>query len=224
MLPDNLRLYFATRTSSGYNKPMICPNDRTEMHQVKIASHYGQLIDLEQCDKCGGIWFDESELFRAKQGEAEKIDVLNIDILRNSSSIENSTVLCPRDQTVLHRFTDKYFPQDIILERCQRCNGIWLNRGVFTKYQKFRQELNRPKEKSPEDKKLEESVRQLIASHQCGRSTETLARLKEFLSTPLDSDTTVFPDPVQKSPLGENTVSVALNIIITILRTFIFKF
>lgn len=203
---------------------MICPNDKTEMHRVKITSHYGQLIDLEQCEKCGGIWFDESELFRAKQGEAEKIELLNTDILLNFTSIENSTLFCPRDQTALHQFTDRYFPQDIILERCQQCNGIWLNRGIFTKYQKFREELNRPKEKSPEDKKLEESVRQLIASHQSGRSNETLVRLSEFLSTPLNGNTMISSEPVQKSPLGENAISVALNIIMIILRAIIFRF
>ena len=203
---------------------MICPNDRIEMHQVKIISHYDQPIDLEQCDGCGGIWFDESELFRAKQGEAEKIEVLNTDTLRNPSVIENSTLVCPRDQTALLRFTDKYFPQDIILERCPSCNGIWLNRGVFMRYQRFRQELKRLKEKSFEDKKLEESIGQLIASHQSGRSTETLERLGKFLSTPLDGDTSVFPDPAQRSPLAENAVSVALNIILTILRAFILKF
>jgi len=169
------------------------------MHRVKIVSHYGQPIDLEQCEKCGGIWFDESELFMAKQGEAEKIEVLNTDILRNPSMIESSTLICPREQTVLHQFTDKYFPQDIILGRCPSCNGIWLNRGIFTKYQKFRQELKPTKEKSPEDKKLEESISQLIASHQSGHSTETLERLGKFLSTPVDRDTSIFPDPAQRS-------------------------
>ncbi len=161
---------------------MLCPADKIEMHRVKIISHYGQPIELNQCERCGGIWFDESELFRAKQGEAEKIEVLNINTLKNPSMIENSTLICPRDHTVLHRFTDKYFPQDIILARCPTCSGIWLNRGLFTKYQRFRQELKRQKEKSPEDKKLEESVSQLIEAHQSGHSSETLKNLGEFLS------------------------------------------
>lgn len=197
---------------------MFCPNDKTEMHRVKIVSNYGQPIILDQCGKCGGIWFDESELFRAKQGEAEKIELLDTEILQNPTAIDNPTLICPRDQTVLSQFTDKYFPKDIILVRCLSCNGIWLNRGIFTKYQKFRQELMRPKEKSPEDKEREENIRQLVAAYQSGHSNETLERLGKFLSTPVDGDTSTLPSQ------AENAISIALNIIMTILRAFIFKF
>ncbi|HUW45155.1 MAG TPA: zf-TFIIB domain-containing protein [Dehalococcoidia bacterium] len=175
---------------------MLCPNDRTEMHEVKIVSHYGQPIIVDQCEKCGAIWFDESELFRAKQGEAEKIEVLNTEILRTPSTIENSSLICPRDQTAMHRFTDKYFPQDIVLVRCLSCHGIWINRGTFTKYQQFRQKLI-PKKKSPQDERLEESIASLIVSYkyECERSNEAQRR----------------------------DVGYALNILETILRLFIFK-
>jgi Zn-finger nucleic acid-binding protein len=194
------------------------------MHQVKITSHYGQPIILEQCEKCGGIWFDESELYRAKEGEAEKIESLDSESLRNPTKIESSTLICPRDQAVLFQFTDKYFPRDIILERCPLCNGVWLNRGIFTKYQRFRQELKRPKERSSEDKKLEESVSQLIASYQSGRTTDTLGNLGRFLSTPLDEYSSLPLDSPQRALDAENVVNVALNILMTILRAFILKF
>jgi hypothetical protein len=42
-----------------YNETMKCPNDNTEMYQVKIEGHYSRPILLEQCKECGGIWFDE---------------------------------------------------------------------------------------------------------------------------------------------------------------------
>ena len=119
--------------------PMICPNDAVEMHPAKVLSHYGQPIILDQCEKCGGIWFDESELFRAKRGEAEKIELLDAEALRTSSQIETSPLLCPRDRAKLYRFTDKHFPDTIILVRCPTCHGVWLNRGEFTRYQKLRQ-------------------------------------------------------------------------------------
>jgi Zn-finger nucleic acid-binding protein len=175
---------------------MLCPNDRTEMHQVTIVSHYGGPIIVDQCEKCGGIWFDESELFRAKQGEAEKIEVLNTESLRTPSTIENSTLFCPRDQTTMHRFTDKYFPQDIVLVRCPSCHGIWINRSTFTKYQQFRQKLM-SKKKSPQDERLEKSIAPLIVSYkyECEGSNEAQRR----------------------------DVDIALNILKTILRLFIFK-
>ena len=67
---------------------MICPNDNIEMHQVRIESYYGQPIFLEQCENCGGIWFDESELYRAKQGEANKIELLDPEIAQIESLFE----------------------------------------------------------------------------------------------------------------------------------------
>lgn len=197
------------------------------MRQVKTVGHYGGPIIVDQCEKCGGIWFDESELFRAKQGEAEKIEILNTEILRTPSTIENSNLICPRDQTAMHHFTDKYFPQDIVLVRCPSCHGIWLNRGMFTKYQQFRQELMRQKKKSPQDEGLKESIATLIESYESGRSTETLRRLGDFLSTPVNfghtsnlGDIADVGDMANVGSIG----GVALNILVTILRLFIFRF
>ena len=190
------------------------------MHEVKIVAHYGEPVIVDQCEKCGGIWFDESELFRAKQGEAEKIDVIDTEILRTPSTIENPNLICPIDDSAMRRFTDKYFPQDIVLVRCPSCHGIWLNRGIFTKYQQFRQELIRQK-KSPQDEKLKERVAQLIASYEDGRSTATLRRLVEFLSTPIDSGHT--PD-VGGTPEAGNIAGLAFSILMAILRLFILRF
>jgi Zn-finger nucleic acid-binding protein len=206
---------------------MLCPNDRTELRQVKTVGHYGGPIIVDQCEKCGGIWFEESELFRAKQGEAEKIEMLNTGILRTPSTFENSTLICPRDKAAMHRFTDKYFPQDIVLVRCPLCHGIWLNRGMFTKYQQFRQELMRPKGKSPQDEGLKESIATLIESYESGRSTETLRRLGDFLSTPVNfGHTSNFGDIADVGDMANvgNIAGVALPILVTILRLFIFRF
>jgi len=189
------------------------------MHQVKIVAHYGESIIVDQCEKCGGIWFDESELFRAKQEEAERMEVLNTGILRTPSTIEHPNLICPRDETAMYRFTDKYFPKDIVLVRCPSCHGIWLNRGIFTKYQQFRQELMRAK-KSPQDERLKENIAQLVASYEGGRSTATLKRLGEFLSTPIDSGHT--PD-VGDTSHAAGIAGPALSILFAVLR-FIFGF
>jgi Zn-finger nucleic acid-binding protein len=157
---------------------MICPNDNTEMGEVKILSHYGGPIFVDQCDRCGGIWFDESELFRARQGEAEKIEAANTEALLRRSAIETYPLVCPRDKGAMQRFADKHFPEDIVLVRCQVCHGIWLNRGVFTKYQQFRQKSV----PSRGTTKYEETEAYLAASYGDGLPAETRGRLEEFLS------------------------------------------
>ena len=45
------------------------------MKNVKTVAHYGRPLILDQCEKCGGLWFDRMELFETKHGEAEKIEV-----------------------------------------------------------------------------------------------------------------------------------------------------
>jgi Zn-finger nucleic acid-binding protein len=202
---------------------MICPNDNIEMHQVKIQSHYGQPVILEQCGECGGIWFDESELYRAKQGEAEKVELLDAENLRSPSQIRNIQHICPRDQAELSRFTDRYFPEGIIVERCPVCSGFWLNRGEFTKYQKARQELLRPKEKSPEDIKLQENIQKILELHKAGDADDTLGKLARFLSKPIDENTLLTTDSAPRSPAEENTLNTVLNVLITVLRLFVFR-
>ena len=194
------------------------------MHRVETLSHYGQPIELEQCRECGGIWFDESELFRAKQGESKKVESLNISALRNRSPIKNVPRTCPRDQSILHQFTDKLFPKDIVLMRCPHCSGIWLNRGVFTRYQEFRHDLKGIKLSRPYNKKFEESVSQLLVSHQSGRSTETLKRLGISLNTPVDETSVFLGQNLGSQNQAANTALNALGVLTTLLRLFILKF
>jgi len=203
---------------------MLCPNDNTEMHPVTIQSHYGGPIFLDQCSECGGIWFDESELYRAKQGEAGKVESLDSEILWTSSTFKNPIHICPKDQARLSRFSDKYFPQGIIVEGCPKCNGFWLNRGEFTKFQNARQELLRPKEMSSEDVELQEKVKQMVAQHQAGDTNDVLGRLGRFLSTPLEEKAGLPEETAQRSPEEENRLSLVLNIIMTLFRLFIFRF
>ena len=168
---------------------MKCPNDNAELYQVKIESHYGQPILLEQCKECGGIWFDETELFSARNGEAGKIEVFDSKSLWTPTNMERRVLRCPLDESELFRFRDRYFLKGIILERCPSCNGIWLNRGDFTKFQKARQQLKRPKEKGSEDKKLEEDIKSILAAHDAEAANNTLGKLGAFLSIPIDRAT-----------------------------------
>lgn len=202
---------------------MLCPNENAEMGQVKIESHYGQPIILEQCNKCGGIWFDESELFRAKQGEAQEIELLDSEILRAPSKIEKAVLLCPRDQAKLFRFNDRYFPKGIILERCPLCNGIWLNRGNFGKFQQARQELQRPKEKGPEGEKMKEEIKRIVALHQAGETASTLGKIGSFLSTPMDRNTLQPLDNQNSETNQETNANLALNVLMLILKAFIIR-
>ena len=131
------------------------------------------------------IWFDTSGLFRAKQGEAEKIDMVDTYILSSCTPVENKVHVCPIDGAQLSRFTDPNFPKDIFVERCPTCNGFWLNRGEFTKFQHAREALLTQTEPTEEDKKLQAQIQTILADDQNGDTESVLTKLNAFLSQPV---------------------------------------
>jgi Zn-finger nucleic acid-binding protein len=190
------------------------------MHQVQVLSHYGQPIFLDQCEKCGGLWFDQSELYRAKQGEAEKVESLDSSALKSPSDMENAKLLCPRDRAELIKFSDKYFPQGIIVARCPLCDGFWLNRGEFTRYQEGRPDLQQVEVIRPDDRQLQERMAQILAQHNAGKTNNVLGRVGRFLSTPLDEQTMRPLEPDKLSPGEENAYNVIMNVLTSILSFF----
>jgi Zn-finger nucleic acid-binding protein len=196
----------------------LCPNDGLEMRPVTINSHYGQPVIIDQCEKCGGIWFDESELFRAGQGEAEKIESLNSELLMTPTPMDGLILDCPKDHVQLFRFTDKKFPESIVLARCPVCRGIWLNRGDFTKYQQARWESLQSKDKKSENKKLLANLEELASLHKAGSSTVVLGKLGKFLSTDMDVNSALPAGYAEKSSQAEETANMAVGILLTVLR------
>jgi len=201
---------------------MKCPNDNSEMFRAKIESHYGQPILLEQCKECGGIWFDEMKLFSARSGEAEKIEVFNSKSLWTPTNMVSRIRRCPLDQSKLFRFKDRYFLKGIILERCPSCNGIWLNRGDFTKFQHARQELKRPKDRSSKDKRLEEDIKSILEAHRTESASKTLEKLGAFLSTPIDRGT-LQPlgqswDQLEQGKTGNSILDALMLVLIAFIR------
>jgi Zn-finger nucleic acid-binding protein len=206
---------------------MLCPNENIQMVPVKIEAHYGQIILLDQCPQCGGLWFDKLELYRAKLDQAEKIEKLDAALLNNTTVMQNSKLICPQDRMELIRFNDSYFPQGIIVAKCPVCDGFWLNRGEFTKYQKARLAAKQPREViiSESNAKLNEDMQRILAQYQTGNSTDSLTRLSKFLSTPMDT-VTLRPDGSVTESAGaasaaERTISTATSILMLVLRLFL---
>jgi Zn-finger nucleic acid-binding protein len=196
-----------------------CPNDAFELRQVTVTSHYGQPVTLDQCPGCGGIWFDESELFRARQGEAEKIDPLDFGALKSPAKIKEAPLCCPRDGAALFRFEDKHFPDSVFVVRCPSCHGIWLNQGEFTKFQKYRGQATAGQQLNATGKPDEVFI-EAPAQNNAVDSTAMLGRLGRFLSTDLESNWPTSGSK-QQSAAAENTAGAAIGILITILRVLL---
>ena len=107
------------------------------MNQVTVQANPGQLIILDQCGQCGGIWCDKWELFPVDADTAESIDPLNKALLTDPTKLTQKPIYCPRCTAELHFFAEPILPKEIQLLRCHRCDGIWLNRGRFRRYKEY---------------------------------------------------------------------------------------
>ncbi|HEY7217337.1 MAG TPA: zf-TFIIB domain-containing protein [Candidatus Binatia bacterium] len=114
-----------------------CPQCNCDMNEVVVRGNPGSLIQLDQCGECGGIWCDKWELFPVEAAEADRLDPLDENLLRDKIKLPQKTLYCPRCADELHIFADPVLPKDIQLMRCRHCDGIWLNRGQFHRYKGF---------------------------------------------------------------------------------------
>ena len=154
----------------------------------------------------------------AKHGEAAKIEPLNTSLLANKSPIKTTDLICPRDRAKLVRFTDKYFPQDIVLVRCPTCSGMWLNRGEFTKFQTARLELQRYRGKVIQSNiKFEEDIKKILEAHRGSNTSETLANLGKFLSTPVDELSPQAADGPGTAKTAQSAMDTVLSILSLVL-------
>jgi Zn-finger nucleic acid-binding protein len=99
------------------------------MHSVRVPAQAGYCVVVDQCVACGGVWLDRWELYPIDAEAAREIDDADRDLLLAPLPPRSQPLRCPRCQIELRRFTDPSWPADADVERCQRCAGLWLNRG-----------------------------------------------------------------------------------------------
>jgi Zn-finger nucleic acid-binding protein len=181
------------------------------MNLVKTQSHYGSPVLLDQCPECGGIWFDQAELYRVRLDESVNIEI-DKEALTKEKILNTPSLFCPRDRSPLKSFKDPHFPEELIVESCSSCGGFWFNRGEFENYRDYR----RQKINQPSDEKLEEEVRLMLEAEGVGGKYQTLAKLSQFLLTPLDR-TTLKPLEGRyqnQAHQAVNTVSLIIKILL----------
>jgi uncharacterized protein len=83
----------------------------------------GRELVIDQCSECGGLWFDGRELITLT--ELGEFYIRNIDDSKKIKVEKNRIRTCPRCDVVL--IPAKY--QDIKIDRCPDCKGLWLDRG-----------------------------------------------------------------------------------------------
>ena len=100
---------------------MKCVKCEGQLHRVQVGD-----IEVDQCDRCAGIWFDARELDRV-------LGQKSVDALRRLSSpdlaLDQRRGRCPRCRSGgdLVRVASTLGP--IHIDTCPVCGGQWLDGG-----------------------------------------------------------------------------------------------
>jgi Zn-finger nucleic acid-binding protein len=103
---------------------MKCPRTGKELKPVTIGG-----IEIDLSMGCGGVWFDQLELEHFDEVHEEAGTLLVQHMKDHHKPLENSGVRlkCPKDTDVvmMRRY---YSPvQQIEIDECPQCGGIWLD-------------------------------------------------------------------------------------------------
>lgn len=187
-----------------------CPNDDGCLHPVSARSRLGQPIVLDQCDHCGGIWFDRFELFQVDEKEAAQLDSLDRATLDYPLG-EHQEPRCPKCGQPLNIFTDPNLPANIQILICASCEGLWLNHGALAGYADFRLQGH-----PAPDPKLAEQYEKMLQDTSDRDKWNTLANLGHELGGPRDMLTGL---PLDGTPEQLETIDRALDVAYAFIRT-----
>ncbi len=107
---------------------MLCPICKIELEK---AIFYG--VEVDYCPRCLGVWFEEDELRLAKDEKDKNLNWLDVDIWKDASKfkINKGIRMCPSCRVPLYEVY--YGDSGIIIDVCNLCKGVWLDRGEFKK-------------------------------------------------------------------------------------------
>jgi Zn-finger nucleic acid-binding protein len=107
---------------------MKCPRCK---ENLESAIFYNVKVDY--CPRCLGLWFEEEELRWAKDAKDENLKWLDIDLWKQKKNfkISRGIRICPSCRVPLYEVY--YGDSGIIVDVCNICRGIWLDRGEFKK-------------------------------------------------------------------------------------------
>lgn len=207
-------------------KPNLkCPDCNNSLKEVLADTYYGLKIKLNQCSDCGGIWFDDPELYPIKKEEIEKLENVDLKKLRENSFLGNGKKICPKCEIELENFKDYNFPRELEAEYCKKCRGIWMNRGEATDFKMWQEEKKKSLANvSEKDEEFCGKIKDMLEVYR-GNDFKNIGNIGKMLSLRIDP---VSGRPLNKSDYwseeyskASQAVSTAVVIIYMLLRLFL---
>ncbi|HXJ85002.1 MAG TPA: zf-TFIIB domain-containing protein [Candidatus Methylomirabilis sp.] len=108
---------------------MKCPDCQRDL----IPTDY-RGIRIDECPGCRGRWFDRDGLREAKDRTDDDLRWLDFDPFGDEANVydvRSEGRQCPRCSVTMGSLT--YETSGVVIDKCGRCHGIWLNHGEFEK-------------------------------------------------------------------------------------------
>ena len=103
---------------------MQCPKCHEELTARVLAS-----VDVDECRRCEGIWFGQGQLRRVKDKTDPDLNWMDFEIWQNTDAfrVADSQTTCPCCAVAMHIL--EYDDTGVAIEYCDRCAGVWLDKG-----------------------------------------------------------------------------------------------
>lgn len=107
---------------------MHCP-----LCKINLEKSLFYNTEINYCPKCLGVFFDESELQEVKDAKDTDLRWLDVDLWKEPEKFKFAfgERLCPKCRLPFYEV--RYADSKIIVDVCNICRGIWLDRGEFKK-------------------------------------------------------------------------------------------
>ena len=107
---------------------MLCPRCKINLEKVLFYN-----TEVDYCPRCLGMFFEEDELRYAKDARDENLVWLDIDLWKDPTKfrLNHGIRLCPACRLPLYEVY--YGTSQIIVDVCNVCYGVWLDKGEFKK-------------------------------------------------------------------------------------------
>lgn len=106
----------------------LCPKCNLELKPKNIGP-----VQVDECHKCKGIWFDKEELRQAKDSTDSDLNWMDFDIWKHADKFKakESSLRCPVCKVTTHKI--HYGETPIEIDYCSKCHGTWLDKDEFEK-------------------------------------------------------------------------------------------
>ncbi len=115
---------------------MKCSDCQSELKQIDYRG-----IKINECENCKGRWFNKEELRKAKDKTDDDLRWLDFDPFgeEGKSKVAKRGKKCPECSEEMDTLT--YNDSKVKIDKCPKCEGVWLDHGEFEKIIKYLEKI-----------------------------------------------------------------------------------